>query len=86
MIFPTHLILDTIAGTSFTVSLACRDRLARTSGSPVCSNVDFSQDWPVCELRTLMDTMCLGSVTTIVGAMEVICYNTRLLSHFHFLS
>ena len=63
---------DTVSRSSFAVSLACRNSLARTSGSPACSTVDFDQDWPVCELRTSIDTTSLSTVVKIVGAVEVI--------------
>ena len=59
---------------SFTVSLSCRDSLARTSSSPACSAVDLNQDWPVCELRTVADAKALGYLARIVGAVEVILY------------
>ena len=78
MISPHYLHLGTITRTSFTVSLACRDSLARTSGKPTCSTVDFT----VCELRTPSDTACLGSVVKIVGALEVISYITAISVYF----
>ena len=74
MIFSYDLLLDTITRTSYTVSLACRDSVARTSGSPSCNAVDFNQDWSVCELNTRSDTKALRSVVKIAGAIEVIPY------------
>ena len=62
----------TLARSSFIVPQACRNSLARTSGSPACSTVNFDEDWPVCELRTLIDTSSLTTVVKIVGAVEVI--------------
>ena len=53
------------------MSLSCQDSLARTSGSPACSAMDFTRNWPVCELRTLTDTRTLGNMVRIAGAIQV---------------
>ena len=73
-----NLLSGALTRTSFTVSLSCRDSLARTVGSPVCSTVDFNQDLPICELKTPSDTKYLGSMVKIVGAIMVIVYSTHI--------
>ena len=60
---------------SLTVSQPCRDSLARTSGSPGCGAVDFIEELPVCELKTVADTRTLGSIAGIAGAIEVILWH-----------
>ena len=64
---------------SFSVSQSCLHSLARTSGSPACSAVDFTEELPVCELRTLADTSTLGYIAGIAGAIEVILWHTYKL-------
>ena len=78
MIVSDNLSSDTPTRTSFTVSLACRDSLARTSGTPACSTVDVNQDLPVCELRTPSDMKYMASVVKIAGAIWVIISNTYI--------
>ena len=48
--------------TSFVVTLACRDRLARTTGLRPCHTMDPDLERLICELRDLSDRHVLSSV------------------------
>ena len=55
----------------FSVSLPCRDALARTRGLPACGEVNLPQMRPPCELREPSDTRLLLQMASVSGSREV---------------
>ena len=44
--------------------------------------MDFKQDWPICELRTVSDTQALGHMAKVTGAIMVISRIQKTVFHF----
>ena len=62
--------LDT-ESTSFSVSMSCREDLARTSDLPTCSTLDLFRRRAPCELRDPQDTRALYAVVSVSGDRKV---------------
>ena len=69
-ILMTTLCLDT-GSTSFSVSLSCREDLAKTSELPACSTLDLFRRRAPCELRDPQDTRALFDATSVSGDQKV---------------
>ena len=62
--------LDT-ESTSFSVSMSCREDLARISDLPACSTLDLFRRRAPCELRDPQDTRALYAVVSVSGGRKL---------------
>ena len=68
---PSQYVSTTLSPRTYAITLDQRDRLVRSGNYPACSEVDLTNQRPVCELRTHEDTGALSDIAGISGSSQV---------------